>query len=196
MKRKLLFVLSILVWMGWAAAPEVSAMRPACGDSVCQTGSCQYSPPGTSPGDGCEEYLCSCFSDCEGMDPTYASGNDNYCDSCHGEYGTEDCQSEPICTPNWVFQSDTVVGYTEENHTNWDSGTNSWDDWCEFGVLHDVHVYDVNECASTGNHQGAYCWFESFGSGGWGGYYEQHHIPWYGYCCFYYGCSGYQYCPF
>jgi hypothetical protein len=191
MKRKLLFVLGILVWMSWAAAPEVSAMRPGCGDGVCQSGSCAYSPPGTSPGDGCEEDLCSCYSDCQGEDPSYASGTDNFCDSCHGEAGTPDCESN-ICYPNWVVVSDTVVGYIEQDHTDWDPGTSSWDDWCEYGALHDVHEHDTNQC-DPNHSDNAFCWFESYA---FFNSYNYHHIPWQGYCCFYFGCYGYQYCPY
>jgi len=189
MKRKLLFVLGILVWMSWAAAPEVSAMRPGCGDGTCQTGSCAYSPPGTSPGDGCEEDLCSCYDDCQGQDPTYASGTDNFCDSCHGEAGTPDCQGPPICTPNWGG-TDTVVGYVQEDHTSWDGS--GWDYWCEQGAMHNVHMHDYANCQGSSDY--SYCWFESYA---WMGN-QFHHMsfPYQNSCCFWFGCYGYQYCPY
>jgi len=180
MKRKLLVVLAVALWMQWRPAP-VSAMRPGCGDGNCSTNSCASSPPGTSPGDGCEEDLCSCPSDCEGIS-TYAAPNDNYCDSCHGEAGTPDCY---VCYPNWVTASDTVVGYIEEDHVSYDPFTFAEDDWCEWLELHDVHQRDANNCTQN---QQAFCYTIYLD--------ERHHIGFWGYCCAYLGCSGYQYCPF
>ena len=103
MRRKLLFLCVLALWMRWNAAPVMTGgLRPGCGDGVCQDGSCAGAPTGTTPGDGCEENYQNCPSDCS---PPEQGGG---------------------CSPNWVDQYRVVyTGYEK----NWFFYCEHWTDW-------------------------------------------------------------------